>query len=324
MRLSALDHLRGAGILLVFLFSFWTWLYPNAPAPDAIVHNVPGQLHAGDLVFALFIFCSGVSLWFFYRRCLLRKLQFDSAAGRYLRLLGLAILISAVRLFTPFPDEVIFIALSALLVLPLLWLRRPLIPAVYAALVLAVLVGLRPLAPELWYSLTAPYLGGILGVFYYSLLALAACAVAAFAFPSGLLDKRSLPALWKSWGLALALLAASSLVLGAPDKMGLSISFLALSLAVFIPLLALSIHLFDNLRWRLPLVVRIGASSLAGWAAFYAVSALFWYRGWGGSLDSGLYPLFCVLLFAALGLLLHCLDIVRERQKPPAAAHARI
>ncbi|VVB56861.1 Uncharacterised protein [uncultured archaeon] len=314
LRLSALDHLRGLGILLVFLFSFWYWLYPGGAVPALIEHNVPGQVHAGDFVFALFIFCSGVSLWFFCARARQTRVPLDSALGRYLRLLGLALLISATRLFVPFPDEVLIIALSALIALLVVWLGRPLLSGLWALAVVAVFSGLKFGAPAFWSSLTAPYLGGFTAVFYYSLLTLAAAIISARAFPRARLEPGSIPSLWNSWGWALAGLALT-LPLGLPDKVGLSFSFLALSLAIFIPLLVLAIRIFDAGGLRLPLAGRIGASSLAGWAVFYAVSALVWYRDWGNRLDPSLYVLFCAALYVLLALALHLLDFARERLK---------
>ena len=323
-RLRALDHLRGLGILAVLVFSLWGWLY-SSPAPALLAHGVAGQLHPGDLIFPLFAFCSGVSLWFYVCRQRARGQTLETAAGHYLRLLVLALLISATRIFLPFPDEVMFIALSGLLILPLIWpLGKPVssfssripslaLPLVYSLLILALRILLPVADPALFRQLASGYLGGWMGLFYYSLLLLAAALLACRAFPSAQFSPSSKPVLMRAAAISLALFCLLSLF-DFPDRTALSLSFLALSFAAGVILLKLFIHLFDSGQRRWRLAEAVGRFSLAGWALFYAVSSIFWHLHLSDRLDPLLYPIFCILLYLALGA---ALLLIRPPSSPP-------
>ena len=313
-RLLALDHMRGFGILAVLIFSLWGWLY-SSPSPAWMVHNAAGQFHLGDLIFPLFVFCSGFSLWFYVCSQRSRGASLEAAAGHHFRLLLLALLISAMRAFFPFPDEVMFIALGGLLVLPLVWglggrganpptrIRWFAIPLAYAAVVLA-LRFLLPLADSpLYHQLASGYLGGFMGLLYYSLLMLAASLLASLAFPAVNPTHLFKPVILRAAALSLPIFGLLSLV-DFPDRTALSLSFLILVFSIGAFLLLLFIHLFDEGRRRIWLVEAVGRSSLAGWALFYAVSSLFWHLGLADKLDPNLYLVLCVALYLALGAIL--------------------
>src|SRR5512143_3645043 len=66
MRIEAIDRFRGLAIVLMVFFSLTLALSDSLP--EAIRHNVPGSLHLGDFVLPMFLFASGMSLFFFVQK----------------------------------------------------------------------------------------------------------------------------------------------------------------------------------------------------------------------------------------------------------------
>ena len=298
MRISGLDHLRGIGIVLVIVFSLWYLMYyPSEPGFGLLVHIVPGQLHPGDFVFPLFVFCSGASLWLFSGRMGQKSLA--RAEKRYLWLLLAAIAISGMRLFAPFPDEVTTIALCDLIALEAFWPDSSARLKSLLAALLAFFIAAPVLLPAQFASFASQYLGGWLAIPYYLILLIAGFMVSMAAFPNGKSGRGTLVCLAK-WVAAFSALAALGSLLWPLDRTALSLSFLALAAAVSTLLLLALVWLCDGLGFKSRFLAVLGANSLWGWALLYAVSSIFWLSGSKGSFYPIIYLPFCALLLILL------------------------
>jgi hypothetical protein len=63
MRIVAIDKLRGIAIILMVFFTLILIFCPNVP--DVLQHNIQNALRFGDFILPIFLFSSGMSLFFF-------------------------------------------------------------------------------------------------------------------------------------------------------------------------------------------------------------------------------------------------------------------
>lgn len=218
MRLREIDVFRGLSILCMVFFTIVFRM--SRTLPDFLKHNMQGSLHIGDFVLPMFLFASGMSIVFFFR-----KREKEKPAVFAMDVLGRFGKLALIALFlSPFSagealgmDEVM---LSALLFLPTVFLAR-FEPKAIAAVAVAVMIlyfvvssaGLLP-------DSRVHYLGGYAGAVFY--LPVMLCGLIA----GKMLDRAS--------GLAIGFLAAAValMFIVPPYKMSLSPSFMMLSAAL--------------------------------------------------------------------------------------------
>jgi len=114
MRVRTIDLFRGIAITLMI---FFTVLVRLTDQPGFLRHNVPFSFHIGDVVLPLFIFASGMSL-FFFRKKREGKKRFDYAVDVAERLGKLALVSFFIFPFTSGEplgmDEVMLIAVISI------------------------------------------------------------------------------------------------------------------------------------------------------------------------------------------------------------------
>jgi hypothetical protein len=317
LRLQGLDYLRGFAIILVLVFSVWSSMYQKDPLSGLLEHNIPGQFRPGDLVFPIFLFCSGAALWFFYGKSLFAKAHFDDAVKKYFGLLLASLVISSSRFFSPFPDEVLLIAVSDILVFSALWFSGVRGLAAYAVLC-ALLVFAGPfLLPSFWAALISPYLGGWAAVPYYSAIVAAGALFISRAVPGRQSAKADFGFMLK-WAALFALLLALSTLVIPIDKMGLSLSFQFASVLVSSVLLSMCIWAFDAAKASFPPISLLGSHSLHGWALLFFFTAGIWDLGMQCSFSPAAYLPVCALLvlglYASVAASQAMLGMIRKRK----------
>ncbi len=118
MRIREIDFFRGISILLMIFFSIIVRLGDSLP--DLLQHNVEKSLHFGDLVLPMFLFASGMSMFFFTKKHM-KNFHLD-AAERIGKLLLFSFFI------TPFSVGALFgmdeVMLSLVLFIPTIFLLR--------------------------------------------------------------------------------------------------------------------------------------------------------------------------------------------------------
>ncbi|MFH1080835.1 MAG: hypothetical protein V1766_11375 [Pseudomonadota bacterium] len=271
MRIEGLDHLRGIGVLLVLFFSVAPWVYVQG-GYEFLNHVIKGEFHLGDLVFPLFLFSSGTSIFLYL--ALHGKVGFFDGAKKYAKLLFVALFISALRLFLPFPDEVMVIAVCDTLIFAVLMVSGKRGLAAYCIAGMALLATMPNFAAGLWEELTKPYLGGTIGIIYYSLYAAGGFFAASAAlqnYPKKI--DPSAPEAYAKFGIAALIVFLVSLMFWEIDRTGLSITFVFLSLAVYCFALAFLVWLCDNKKIHNGLISTLGSVSIVGWAVFYATTS---------------------------------------------------
>ncbi len=285
MRSGWLDHYRGFGIILVLFFSLYGWMYSG----DAgfFRHNMPNEIHAGDFVFPMFVFASGVSMWHFRRKLRKGWNGFADGAEKFAGLLVAAIIISAFRLFQPyFPDEVALIALSCLIIFPVYFLLGKKGVAGYAAASLIFFAfGKTALGIQAWEMLRIGNLGGWLAAPYYA----AILALGALAAEYSLGKNRNAAKGFAHSGIAYAALSVPLLFFFPPFKMENSVSFMMLSASGGAICMAACMRIFEVGRIRLGFVEAMGQKSLSGWAVYYFLTAMVWYLGLLGQFPAWAY-----------------------------------
>lgn len=314
MRLAALDHLRGFGIILVIVFSLWQWMYYPTDEFGLLVHNQHGEFHFGDLIFPLFLFCSGVSVWLYYGKLVRFGGSIADAEKKFMLLLLAALVISGAHLFSPFPDEVMVIAACSIILFNLLWYRvsRKYLLA-YSVLLPLSLSALQYPQPEIWKLAGDYYLGGPLAIPYYLIAVILGAIIAQDAFPGGNFEQRkSFNAIGKWLAILLAATVASALIFPI-DKMNLSPSFLPASALFSASLLWLFLRLFESRGLKIDFLRLIGAHSLWGWGLLFYVSSGIWFAKRRGEIDPSTYLPFCALLLALLYAALWAMERIRKK-----------
>lgn len=300
MRVSGLDHLRGLGVVCVIVFSLWYWMYYPEPSFSPLVHVVPGEFHIGDLVFPLFVFCSGVSLHLYSQKVKKRGGTAADAERKYLKLLLVALAICGLRLFLSFPDEVMVIAMCDIIAVNLFWSSGKSTVLRSALLIAALLLAVQAFLPSIWAYATGTYLGGWLAIPYYLIILLFGLFVAQQAFPDGeYAPKATLRALLK-WSAAFALASILCLLLWPLDRSALTLTFIAFSTAASAIMLLVFVRICDKWGRRSSFLSVLGANSLWGWALLYALSTMFWFMGKKGNYYTWAYLPFCALVLFAL------------------------
>ena len=305
MRLNSLDHLRGFGIILVIVFSLWQFMYFQVPEFGLLVHNQQGEFNFGDLVFPLFLFCTGVSVWFYYNRHRARGGKIEQAEKKFLSLLIVALVISSFHLFGTFPDEVTLIALCDILLFNLLWHRvsRRFLLAYSIAFPL-LLFAFQKFLPQFWAPFSGMYLRGIFAIPYYLIIAIFGSIMAQDAFPNAAFDRKKSFSALEKWIIILLSASLASSLLFPIDKMGFSPSFLPAALLFSAALFWLFLHLFEVRRLQIDFLRLIGKRSLWGWALLFFFSGAIFVLGTRGSYDPAIYLPLCalllILLYAAL------------------------
>jgi hypothetical protein len=288
MRLEGLDHLRGIGVLLVLFFSVAPWVYFQG-GYEFLNHDIKGEFHLGDFVFPLFLFSSGTSI--FLDIALHGKIRFFDGAKKYAKLLSIALLISALRLFLPFPDEVMVIAVCDTLIFLILMVSGIRGLAAFCIAGIALLATMPIFTSVLWEELTKPYLGGVIGIIYYSLYVAGGFFVASVALQNySRIIESSAPKMYAKFGIAAQLVFWVSLIFWEIDRIELSITFIFLSLAVYCFALGFLVWLCDIKKVRNDFISTIGSASIIGWAVFYATTSAVllcgenWAFSWGNYL----------------------------------------
>ena len=312
MRILGLDHLRGFGIILVIVFSLWQWMYYPVPEFSLLVHNQNGQFRFGDLIFPLFLFCSGVSAWLLCSKLRQSGRTIAEAEKKYLLLILTALVISAAHLFTPFPDEVMMIAVCNVILFNLLWSnvsRKSLIAA--SILLPLMLFAFKSLSPDIWKMVGDFYLGGWLGLLYYLPIVIIGSVIAQDTLPGGKFEPKTAFKAIEKW-LAIFLAAAIISALIFPiDKMGISPSFLPVAMLACASLFWLFLNICDQMGFNSGFLRLIGAHSLWGWALLFFVSGGIFAQKKMGDFDPSIYLPFCALLL----LLLYAALWIREKTR---------
>jgi uncharacterized membrane protein len=226
MRVKGIDVLRGGAIALMFFFTIIGML--GSGLPDWLTHNAPGSLHIGDFVFPMFLFASGMSLFYFHRK---REGQAIPvyAEGVLLRAFQLGVIWFFLSSFTSGeflgPDELM---MSAVLFVPSAFFVRFFSDRVMAAIAIVPPVSYLVLASAgLLPDFSHHYLGGYPAILFYLPVMLAGLLVGKSLDTDGRWSERTtrllIVFLAVSLALSLAVLPYKSDV--SPSFMGLSIAF---------------------------------------------------------------------------------------------------
>ncbi len=312
MRISSIDHLRGIGIILVLVFSLWQWMYHPQPFFNPLVHIVGSELHAGDFVFPLFLFCSGASLWLYARSLKARGGKLEQAERKYLGLLLASLAICGMRLFVSFPDEVVIIAACALISVIIFW-NSSLQGILLSALALcASFAFLAFFFPAFLSGASGDYLGGWLGIPYFLPVFLFGFMVSQAAFPQGKFSGIRTYRTLSVWLLAFSALTLASSLAWQFDRSSLSPSFLPLSMAISTLALLFFTWLCESAGFHSQFLALLGQNSLWGWALLAAITSAFWLLEKKGEYPSGIYLPFCALLVFMLYAALLALGKVKK------------
>jgi hypothetical protein len=212
-----LDLLRGIAVMGMFFFSFVLTL--SDKLPSVLEHNVPGRLLPGDFVLSLFLFSSGVSIALLRARylSLWNRELWSKIAKRLCMMVGASLII------TPFSvgsfmgmDEVM---LNAVLTIPAVVLAG--LGLVANCGVVALIAIAYEFLPRVGLELpvTSVYLGGYAGAVFFLPVMIAGVLVCHEW------RDRALPHTL-AWA---GILTLSWCLVGAPDKLSLTPSFMALS-----------------------------------------------------------------------------------------------
>lgn len=289
-------------------------MYYPADEFGLLVHNQQGEFRFGDLIFPLFLFCSGVSAWLYYCKLVRFGGSIVDAEKKFLLLLLAALVISGAHLLSPFPDEVMLIATCGIITFNLLWYKvsRNRLFA-YSVLLPLFLSALQSSQPEIWELAGDYYLGGPLAVPYYLVIVIFGAVIAQDAFPQGnFRQKASFNAIEKWLAVLLAATVASAIIFPI-DKMNLSPSFLPVSALFSASLLWLFLRLFESRRLRIDFIRLIGAHSLWGWGLLFYVSGAIWIAKRRGDFDPSIYLPFCALLLILLYAALWITERIRKK-----------
>jgi len=254
-RVRAIDSFRGISIMLMVFFTLFGMLCRE---PEALTHNVPGSVHAGDFVLPMFLFASGMSLVFFGKKRARDRGYVLDVAARFVKLALVAMLLS------PFSTGVLFdmdeIMLSALLFLPcalLLFLPDAAIVALMAAVAaLYFALGSLSLLPDF----NAAYLGGY--------------AAAVFWLPvmlGGVLAGRRVAVGRGYAGLAavFALMTLAFVFIFPPWKMNASPLFMALGIDMSLLAYVIIERFLERRGIRPGFVEEIGAAPMRYWILMF-------------------------------------------------------
>ncbi|MDD5096221.1 MAG: heparan-alpha-glucosaminide N-acetyltransferase domain-containing protein [Candidatus ainarchaeum sp.] len=216
MRIRQIDAFRGLAIVLMVFFTLYALL---SGGPDFLMHNKQDSLHAGDFVLPLFIFASGMSLFFFAqkRKGSPKNYALDSI-GRFGKLVLISFFLMLLAGAAPFTmDEVMLIALLSLPTLLIAVLPELFI---YAGILLPPALYLALLSADALPDFSAAYLGGYPAAVFY-------LPVMLFGFLAGksIYEKKGLLPIFA----ATLFLSVALLFLVPPYKMGASPSFMALA-----------------------------------------------------------------------------------------------
>lgn len=215
MRVRAIDTFRGLSILLMVFFTMLARL--SGSLPDFLDHNVPGSLHFGDFVLPMFLFASGMSLVFFYRKY--RKRQFAlETIERFGKLVMIAFLLS------PFSSGMFFgmdeVMLSALCFIPgILLVSFPSIVIAAGGLAVFLLYFILQTL-QMLPDFTAYYLGGYPAAVFYLPVML-----------GGVIAAKNIERT-KELLVGAVMLSAVMLLIFPPYKMSASPTFMMLSIAL--------------------------------------------------------------------------------------------
>jgi predicted acyltransferase len=305
MRLRQIDAFRGFAIVLMAFFTLYALL---SEGPDFLLHNQPDSLHAGDFVLPLFLFASGMSLFFFAQK---RKSNIRDYALDSIERFGKLVLISFFLMLlvgnAPFTmDEVMLIALLSL---PALILA--LLPELftYAGILLPPTLYLFLLSTNSLPDFNAAYLGGYPAAIFY-------LPVMLFGFLAGraVSEKKSILPLIAS----MLLLSVLLLTLVPPYKMEASPSFMALA-----SLLSIILYACIERIIRIPSIQPVsalffeylGRNPIRYWVLMFLllVIPVRIYTLFGGQPTAGLAPAQAVLVVIAFSMLLFMVSKLMDK-----------
>jgi predicted acyltransferase len=303
-RVAGLDIARGMAIMAAIVFSLWGSLFSSPPL-EILRHNMPGKFTPGDLIFPIFLFCSGVSLWLYLVRLKGREGRIEEAERKYFDLLLFAAFIAIPRFFISFPDEVAIISICGIIALNLAWKGSRTLLAAYAAAVMAILMAWQAYLPNEWNAVSSGYLGGWAAVPYYSIMAVFGVLVAKDAFPKGEFAGTATLRALGIWAVFWLVLASAIASVSPIDKIGLSPSFAAVSIFASLAFLMACIWIADQKGFRNGFASLLGANSIYGWAmilAFFTASVLLQIMGRGTAYacDWPCYLLLCAFVIISL------------------------
>jgi hypothetical protein len=264
------------------------------------VHIVKGELHPGDFVFPLFLFCSGASLWLYLCKLKPRGGGLAQAERKYLWLLLAALAISGMRLFVAVPDEVITIAVCGLVSLNIFWHFGLRGIAIAALALFASFALLAAIFPAFLAQASNDYIGGWAGALYFLVMYLAGFVVSQAAFPNGRFFGQKTYRTLSLWLLAFSALALACSFAWDFDRAALSPAFVPLSLSISTLMLLFFTWLCDSVGLRSRFLTTLGQNSLWGWALLCVLTTAFWLMGKKGAYLPGIYLPFCALLPLAL------------------------
>ncbi len=247
MRLPEIDRFRGLAVVLMVFFTIIRLL--SGALPDALNHNVPGTLHLGDFVLPMFLFASGMSLFFFVEKRGKRPNFVLDLAERTGLLLMVWFLISPLSGGGVLQmDEIMLSVLLSIPTIALAAAPEGVIAAVaFAPVALYLLLFWGNMLPDF----SAHYLGGY--------------PAAPFYLPVMLCGTIAARRIGRLWTVFLPVLAAAAflLLLVPPYKLVASPSFMALSVLF-------SIAVFEGVK-------RVGS----GWLEYLGTRPLrYWVLMW--------------------------------------------
>ncbi|MEM4555046.1 MAG: hypothetical protein QXT25_04310 [Candidatus Anstonellaceae archaeon] len=281
----------------------WQWFCIHDESYALFFHVVPQKFYPGDLIFPVFLFASGASLWLYIFKLKRKRQSLVEAERKYLSLLLLGFFFSGLKFFSIFPDEVMIIALLGILSLNLFWAFGR--TGVYLAAVALSLffLWLWVWSPGIIFQYYFKMLGGELGFAYFAIIYLVGFAVSSYAFPSAVPNSASLKKL-SLLLLHIAFLAFFFSLLWPIERLSLSPSFLALSLSVSLLILTILVLLCDLWGFKSDFFVLLGQNSIWGWGLLSISLPISFVFNLKVAMPVWLYLLCCIalifLLYAAL------------------------
>lgn len=252
-----LDMLRGIAVMGMFFYSVVATF--SQKLPPLLEHNIPGKLRLGDFVLSLFLFSSGMSLAILRSRydTPWRTPLWRSIARR------LSVMLVASTFITPFSSGTIGgmdeVMLNATLTIPTLLIASSGINNV--ALLFACLSLLYYALPSLGVTVVSPetYLGGYRGAIFF-LPVLGAGALLSHSWRNRALRHAA------AWGVVAIILCV---IFGAPDKLRLTPSFMALSCSMS----ALTLYVLGRFSITNNCIEHCGRYSLRMWCLMFVLLA---------------------------------------------------
>ncbi|MFA5412236.1 MAG: heparan-alpha-glucosaminide N-acetyltransferase domain-containing protein [Candidatus Micrarchaeia archaeon] len=296
MRVRQIDAFRGFAIVLMVFFTLYALL---SNGPDFLLHNKPDSLHAGDFVLPLFIFASGMSLFFFTQKRKSRPAKYVlDSMERFWKLVLISFFLMLLLGAAPFTmDELMLIALLSLPTIVLALFPEIFI---YAGILLPPALYLILLYTGSLPNFNAAYLGGYPAAIFY-------LPVMLFGFLAGksVSEKKSLLPLFASMLVLTALL----LFLVPPYKMEASPSFMALA-----SLLSLILYICVERIISIPSFQSVpvlffeylGRNPIRYWVLMFLlfIIPVRFYLFAGGQHTAGLEPAQAVLVSLAFSIIL--------------------